>query len=64
MQFTFGPFTFDGTTARLSRDNAEVRLRAQALQVLRVLLQHGGRPIGSPDDRGGVARHVCLTTYR
>ena len=46
MQFTFGPFTFDGTTARLSRDNAEVRLRPQALQVLRVLLQHGGRPIG------------------
>ncbi len=32
--------------ARLSRDNAEVRLRPQALQVLRVLLQHGGRPIG------------------
>ena len=24
MQFTFGPFTFDGTIARLSRDNAEV----------------------------------------
>ena len=46
MQFTFGPFTFDGTTARLLRDNAEVRLRPQALQVLRVLLQHGGRPIG------------------
>ena len=46
MQFTFGPFTFDGTTARLTRDNAEVRLRPQARQVLRVLLQHGGRPIG------------------
>jgi len=45
-QFTFGPFTFDGMTARLSRDNADVRLRPQALQVLRVLLQHGGRPLG------------------
>ena len=44
--FTFGPFTFDATGARLSRDNAEVRLRPQALQALRVLLQHGGRPIG------------------
>ena len=44
--FTFGPFTFDATGARLVRDNAEVRLRPQALQALRVLLQHGGRPIG------------------
>jgi DNA-binding winged helix-turn-helix (wHTH) protein len=44
--FTFGPFRFDPTTARLSRDHAEVRLRPQALHVLRVLLQHVGRPIG------------------
>jgi DNA-binding winged helix-turn-helix (wHTH) protein len=44
--FSFGPFTFDDTAARLSRDNADVRLRPQALQVLRVLLQNGGRPIG------------------
>jgi DNA-binding winged helix-turn-helix (wHTH) protein len=45
-EFTFGPFKFDAAGARLSRDNAEVRLRPQALQVLRVLLQHLGRPIG------------------
>jgi len=45
-EFTFGPFTFDATGARLLRENAEVRLRPQALQALRVLLQHGGRPIG------------------
>jgi DNA-binding winged helix-turn-helix (wHTH) protein len=45
-EFTFGPFRFDATAVRLSRDNAEVRLRPQGLQVLRVLLQHGGRPIG------------------
>ena len=45
-EFTFGPFTFDATGARLLRDKAEVRLRPQALQALRVLLQHGGRPIG------------------
>ena len=46
MAFTFGPFTFDAASARLTRDNAEVRLRPQALHVLRVLLQHRGRSIG------------------
>ena len=45
-EFTFGPFVFESSGARLSRDNAEVRLRPQALQALRVLLQHRGRPIG------------------
>ena len=45
-EFTFGPFRFDAAAVRLSRENAEVRLRPQGLQVLRVLLQHGGRPIG------------------
>lgn len=45
-QFSFGPFVFDAAAARLSRDNAEVRLRPQGLEVLRVLLKHGGRPIG------------------
>jgi len=45
-EFTFGPFTFDAAGARLARDGAEVRLRPQAIQVLRVLLQHVGRPIG------------------
>ena len=46
MPFTFGPFTFDAESARLSRDSVEVRLRPQALHVLRVLLQHRGRSIG------------------
>jgi DNA-binding winged helix-turn-helix (wHTH) protein len=45
-QFTVGPFTFDVAASRLSRDNAEVRLRPQALQVLHVLLRHRGRPVG------------------
>ena len=45
-EFTFGPFTFDPAGARLSRDGAEVRLRPQGIQVLRVLLQHVGRAIG------------------
>jgi DNA-binding winged helix-turn-helix (wHTH) protein len=45
-EFTFGPFRLDAAGARLTRDNAEVRLRPQALQALRVLLQHGGRSIG------------------
>ena len=44
--FTFGPYRLDAAAGRLSRDNADVRLRPQALQVLRVLLQHLGRPIG------------------
>ncbi|HEY6509131.1 MAG TPA: winged helix-turn-helix domain-containing protein [Vicinamibacterales bacterium] len=43
---TFGPFSFDAGTARLSRDGVEIRLRPQAIQVLRVLLQHRGRSIG------------------
>ena len=43
---TFGPFTFNTATARLSRDDVEIRLRPQGIQVLRVLLQHRGRSIG------------------
>ena len=43
---TFGPFTFDSGTARLSRDTVEIRLRPQGIQVLRVLLQHRGHSIG------------------
>lgn len=41
----FGPFTFDAASSRLLRDNVEVRLRPQACQVLRVLLQHRGRSV-------------------
>ena len=39
----FGPFSLDAAATRLLRDGAEVRLRPQALQALRVLLRHGGR---------------------
>src|SRR4030095_880998 len=46
-EVTFGPFKFDAAGSRLSRDNAEVRLRPQGLQVLRVLLHDVGRPISS-----------------
>ncbi len=44
--YTFGPFSFDASTTRLLRDNAEVKLRPQARRALRVLLEHRGRPIG------------------
>jgi tetratricopeptide (TPR) repeat protein len=42
-EFTFGPFTLRTENGRLSRDGVEVRLRPQAFQALRVLLQAGGR---------------------
>jgi DNA-binding winged helix-turn-helix (wHTH) protein len=45
-EFVFGPFSFDAAEARLTRDGVEVRLRPQALQVLRVLLQGRNRSIG------------------
>jgi DNA-binding winged helix-turn-helix (wHTH) protein/tetratricopeptide (TPR) repeat protein len=45
-EFTFGPFTFDASASRLVRDDVEIRLRPQTIQVLRVLLQHSGRPVG------------------
>ena len=44
--FTFGPFSFEASTGRLSRDGVEVRMRAQAGRVLGALLEHRGRPLG------------------
>ena len=41
----FGPFNLDASATRLLRDGAEIRLRPQALQALRVLLRHSGRTI-------------------
>ena len=41
----FGPFSLDMAATRLLRDGAEVRLRPQALQTLKVLLRHGGETI-------------------
>ena len=39
---TFGPFSLDASATQLLRDGVEVRLRPQALRVLKVLLVHGG----------------------
>jgi DNA-binding winged helix-turn-helix (wHTH) protein/tetratricopeptide (TPR) repeat protein len=41
----FGPFNLDTSATRLLRDGAEVKLRPQALQALRVLLLHGGQTV-------------------
>jgi DNA-binding winged helix-turn-helix (wHTH) protein/Flp pilus assembly protein TadD len=38
----FGPFSLDGSATQLLRDGAEIRLRPQALRVLKVLLVHSG----------------------
>jgi DNA-binding winged helix-turn-helix (wHTH) protein/Tfp pilus assembly protein PilF len=39
---TFGPFSLDASATQLLRDGVEVRLRPQALRVLKVLLFHSG----------------------
>jgi DNA-binding winged helix-turn-helix (wHTH) protein len=39
---TFGPFSLDASATQLLRDGAEIRLRPQALRVLKVLLFHSG----------------------
>ena len=43
---SFGPFNLDFAATRLLRDGADVKLRPQALQALRVLLRHGGHAVG------------------
>jgi DNA-binding winged helix-turn-helix (wHTH) protein len=40
---TFGPFSLDASATQLLRDGVEVRLRPQALRVLKVLLVNGGQ---------------------
>ena len=42
LEFSFGPFVLNTTTARLTRDGAEVRLRRRAFDTLRVLVEHAG----------------------
>jgi tetratricopeptide (TPR) repeat protein len=44
-ELTFGPFTLDAAGSRLLRDGAEVKLRPQAFQTLRVLVEHRGRSV-------------------
>lgn len=39
---TFGPFSLDASATQLLRDDVEIRLRPQALRVLKVLLIHSG----------------------
>ncbi len=41
----FGPFTLDTANCRLLRNGADLRLRPQAVRVLRSLLQHAGRTV-------------------
>jgi tetratricopeptide (TPR) repeat protein len=41
----FGPFTLAGAASRLFRDGAEVRLRPQAFEALKVLVEHRGRSV-------------------
>lgn len=43
---TFGPFVFDMSETRLTRDRVEIRLRPQARRVLRVLVAHRGHTVG------------------
>jgi len=42
LEFSFGPFVLNTTTARLTRDGADVRLRPRAFETLRVLVEHAG----------------------
>jgi DNA-binding winged helix-turn-helix (wHTH) protein len=64
----FGPFAFDMSDMRLSRDHAEVKLRPQARRVLRVLLHHRGRTVGYEQMMGEawegtyVSRHTVDVT--
>ena len=43
---TFGPFSLDPASPRLTRDGADVKLRPQAVHALRTLLRHRGSFIG------------------
>jgi DNA-binding winged helix-turn-helix (wHTH) protein len=45
VEFIFGPFVLDAGGSRLLRDSAEVRLRPQALNALKTLVAHHGRPV-------------------
>jgi DNA-binding winged helix-turn-helix (wHTH) protein len=63
----FGPFSLDTANSRLLRDGIEVKLRPQAMRVLKSLLQHAGRPV-DPEvlmkEAWGtfVSRHTVVTT--
>jgi DNA-binding winged helix-turn-helix (wHTH) protein len=43
---TFGPFSLDPISPRLTRDGADIKLRPQAVHALRTLLRHRGSFIG------------------
>jgi DNA-binding winged helix-turn-helix (wHTH) protein/Flp pilus assembly protein TadD len=45
-EIAFGPFVLDPSSTRLLRDGAEVKLRPQAFEALRVLALHSGEYIG------------------
>jgi DNA-binding winged helix-turn-helix (wHTH) protein len=46
VSITFGPFALDGSATQLLRDGTELRLRPQAMRVLKVLLVHSGEWVG------------------
>jgi DNA-binding winged helix-turn-helix (wHTH) protein/predicted Zn-dependent protease len=65
---TFGPFALDVAGARLVRQGTEVRLRRQALNVLKVLAMRPGRPVDHAQmiaeawGNGGVTKHTVDVT--
>lgn len=43
---TFGPYTFHVDARRLTRDGSVIELTSGEVSLLRVLIQHAGRPLG------------------
>jgi tetratricopeptide (TPR) repeat protein len=67
-QFEFGPFQVDTTSSQLLRDGIAMKLRPQAFQVLRTLIQNTGqwvscdRLIAEAWDGNHVSRHTVSVT--
>ena len=67
-EVSFGPFSLDGDTMRVSRDGTYLKLRPQAFLALRALIQHNGQYIAYErliqEAWGGnlVSRHTVATT--
>jgi DNA-binding winged helix-turn-helix (wHTH) protein len=64
----FGPFCLDLDQRRVSRDGTDLKVRPQAVRVLRVLSQHAGQPVSYEQllkeawDSTFVSRHTVATT--
>ena len=65
---TFGPFAIDAQGSRLLRDGVEIRLRPQAFEALRALVEHRGRAVSYDQMIAGawkgtfVSRHTVDVT--